>query len=242
MYDVAKSSREAMKAKARRLASADSGKVDSSTFTPAEPLRADKKTGLRPVSKQHEFKAGGAASKPRADRPGRKHGGSVKREEGGAVTNPSEVANSMERLRETKTAKDASHVLPPPSEAMKRSGKAPQDVRGRKAGGRAARKSGGRAPNVTVVINDKGSKEQLPQSVKAPPMQGQMPMVQPPVQNMPMPVQRPEQMPSPAARNAPLALKTGGRVSKVAKSYKDMSAGAGSGEGRLQKTDIAKRK
>jgi hypothetical protein len=33
--------------------------------------------------------------------------------------------------------------------------------------------------------------------------------------------------------------KSGGRVSKVASSYKDMEAGAGSGEGRLQKTDIA---
>ena len=38
-----------------------------------------------------------------------------------------------------------------------------------------------------------------------------------------------------------MARKSGGRVSKVAKSYKDMEAGAGSGEGRLQKTDIAKR-
>jgi len=35
--------------------------------------------------------------------------------------------------------------------------------------------------------------------------------------------------------------KSGGRVTKVAKSYQDMEAGAGSGEGRLQKTDIAKR-
>ncbi len=35
--------------------------------------------------------------------------------------------------------------------------------------------------------------------------------------------------------------KEGGRISKVASSYKDMTAGAGSGEGRLQKTDIAKR-
>ena len=34
--------------------------------------------------------------------------------------------------------------------------------------------------------------------------------------------------------------KSGGRISKVAKSYKDMTAGSGSGEGRLQKTDIAK--
>jgi hypothetical protein len=38
-----------------------------------------------------------------------------------------------------------------------------------------------------------------------------------------------------------MARKAGGRISKVASSYKDMTAGAGSGEGRLQKTDIAKR-
>jgi hypothetical protein len=38
-----------------------------------------------------------------------------------------------------------------------------------------------------------------------------------------------------------MGRKAGGRISKVAKSYKDMTAGAGSGEGRLQKTDIAKR-
>jgi hypothetical protein len=34
---------------------------------------------------------------------------------------------------------------------------------------------------------------------------------------------------------------SGGRISKIASSYKDMQAGAGSGEGRLQKTDIAKK-
>ena len=34
--------------------------------------------------------------------------------------------------------------------------------------------------------------------------------------------------------------KAGGRVTKIAKSYKDMQAGSASGEGRLQKTDIAK--
>jgi hypothetical protein len=38
----------------------------------------------------------------------------------------------------------------------------------------------------------------------------------------------------------PIGRKAGGRITKVAKSYKDMEAGAGSGEGRLQKTDIAK--
>jgi hypothetical protein len=38
----------------------------------------------------------------------------------------------------------------------------------------------------------------------------------------------------------PMPRKSGGRVTKVAKSYKDMEAGSGGGEGRLQKTDIAK--
>jgi hypothetical protein len=37
-----------------------------------------------------------------------------------------------------------------------------------------------------------------------------------------------------------MARKSGGRISKIASSYKDMTAGSGSGEGRLQKTDIAK--
>jgi hypothetical protein len=38
-----------------------------------------------------------------------------------------------------------------------------------------------------------------------------------------------------------MARKAGGRITKVASSYKDMEAGAGGGEGRLQKTDIAKK-
>jgi len=39
----------------------------------------------------------------------------------------------------------------------------------------------------------------------------------------------------------PMPRKAGGRITKTAHSYKDMEAGAGSGEGRLQKTEIAKR-
>jgi hypothetical protein len=62
---------------------------------------------------------------------------------------------------------------------------------------------------------------------------------------MPMPVPIPmggaPMSPAGGAGAAPMARKSGGRISKVAKSYKDMEAGAGSGEGRLQKTDIAKR-
>lgn len=67
----AKSLREAMKAKAKRLAGASSEKVDSSTFTPAEPLDADVKTGMRPISRR-AFKTGGKVegedNERRADR------------------------------------------------------------------------------------------------------------------------------------------------------------------------------
>ena len=52
----------------------------------------------------------------------------------------------------------------------------------------------------------------------------------------------PAMMPPPPMGAGPMARKAGGRISKVAKTYKDMTAGSGSGEGRLQKTDIAKKK
>jgi len=287
MYEMAKSAREALKSKARRLAGADEGKVDATSVKRPAAFTASKKAGAAPVNPR-AYKKGGAVKK---------------REEGGAVTNPSEVANSMENLRETRTAKAARRALPPPSEAAARSGKAPQDVPGRKCGGmakRPGRKSGG---GVTVINIGKGASD-APMKVPAP-APVPMPMAQPPMQPAPMPA--PQQMPPPAARNAPLALKTGGRanggktpaatsgsdvtnygeaeaskkinaamaarrsgkdtseisyngkpykpgtfgetprkaggrVTKVAKSYKDMRAGAGSGEGRLQKTDIAKGK
>ena len=54
----AKSLREAMKAKAKRLAGASSEKADSSNFTPAEPLKSEAKTGMRPISRR-AFKVGG---------------------------------------------------------------------------------------------------------------------------------------------------------------------------------------
>lgn len=59
MSDMAKQARAAMKAKASRLTTADPHqKVDSSTWTPAEPLNTEAKTGLRPISRR-AFKKGG---------------------------------------------------------------------------------------------------------------------------------------------------------------------------------------
>lgn len=79
MYQTAKKAREAMKSKAKRLASdRPLQKVDSSTFTPPELLNADVKTGLRPISRR-AYKSGGkvdgSCGPMRADRKARKSGG-----------------------------------------------------------------------------------------------------------------------------------------------------------------------
>jgi len=59
MSDMAKEARAAMKAKAKRLTTADPNqKVDSSTWSPPEPLNTDVKTGMRPISRR-AFKSGG---------------------------------------------------------------------------------------------------------------------------------------------------------------------------------------
>ncbi len=76
----AKTLRAAMKEKAKRLATSSSAKVDSSTFTPAEPLDSEAKTGMRPISRR-AFKTGGKvegmACAPRADRKPRMNGGRI---------------------------------------------------------------------------------------------------------------------------------------------------------------------
>lgn len=77
MYGEAKKAREAMKAKAKRLAGEKTQKVDSSTWTPPEPLNADVKTGMRPISRR-AYKSGGkvagAEATKRADRKPRGNG------------------------------------------------------------------------------------------------------------------------------------------------------------------------
>ena len=129
---------------------------------------------------------------------------------------------------------------------MKKGGKAQPERMARKAGGRA--KKGG--TNVNIMIQTKPA----PAMGGAP--MGDMPMPKPPG-GLPVPVPPPGMstppmggMPMPAPAPAlggglpggmpPMARKSGGRITKVAKSYKDMEAGSGGAEGRLQKTDIAK--
>lgn len=128
-------------------------------------------------------------------------------------------------------------------------------------GGRIARATGGKTKgkgktDVNIVIaagKPAGGPEMAP---PAGPMRppGAMPVpVPPPGMAGAAPAGIPVPMPAgappaaglgagaPGMGNLPLPRKAGGRVSKIAKSYKDMTAGAASGEGRLQKSDIAKR-
>jgi hypothetical protein len=80
MSETAKRAREALKSKAKRLAGAQAEKVDASSFTPAPPMNADVKTGMRPISPRAFKKGGkvaGGVAKVRADRVQRKAGGKV---------------------------------------------------------------------------------------------------------------------------------------------------------------------
>lgn len=81
MSELAKKSREANKNKAKRLSSEKYERVDSSDWTPAEPLNGDVKTGMRPISRRAFKKGGkvhGECGPVRLDRKPRKSGGSVK--------------------------------------------------------------------------------------------------------------------------------------------------------------------
>ena len=101
MYQMAKTAREKMKAKAKSLAGERDQKVDSSDWSPAAPINADAKTGLRPIS-QRQYKKGGKVSgeapKPRADRMARKSGGrTVEKDIGVGMANKDMRAANKDR-------------------------------------------------------------------------------------------------------------------------------------------------
>jgi hypothetical protein len=334
MYEMAKKGRDALKAKARRMAAGDSMKVDSSDWTPAPLLKADMKTGARPVGGGRLYAKGGKvdgkAPKHRADRPGRatggatsakateiadavvsrnarkalgtahlgafKHGGKTsiptaketlstkdiigannivpkraatpkpykaggrtKKAGAGSVVkgiidkitgykSPMQTAKEQYgqvgksgSARYTESDKTAmkemvsgKSEMPSPEEAAESAGRT-----GDKRGGRTGKKTGG---GVTLNIINK-------RETPLPAMGGDM-MPPPPPPMPPMGAAPPPPNPAlmqmaagapPAGPMMPPGRKAGGRITKVASSYKDMEAGAASGEGRLQKTDIAEK-
>ena len=129
MYELAKKSREALKNKARRLAGEKDQKVDSSTFTPAEPLNADIKTGMRPISRR-AYKTGGKvegeACAPRMDRKPRKSGGKAMEEKAEAKEYTKAKIN-----RDVKAANEEREGI--------------KHIGGLKTGGRAKKQTGGKA-------------------------------------------------------------------------------------------------
>jgi len=106
-------------------------------------------------------------------------------------------------------------------------------------GGRA-KKSG--KTNINIVIaTGKGQQGMQPDMPPPPGPQGvPIPMPSsPPQAGAPMPMPIPMPMGGPGAGPAPMPRKAGGRTYR---SHKDMDAGAGSGLGRLEKTEIQKHK
>ncbi len=158
MYEMAKKGRDAMKSKARKLAGEKTQKVDSSDWSPAEPLNADAKTGMRPVSRR-AFKSGGkvtgATCDMRADRKPRKaSGGSTPSSKD--TYEPAMAKGNQENARaayeEGRTPKKAGGKVeqPPVDRYINRDLKKANDYRdgkkhigGMKKGGRTKKMNGG---------------------------------------------------------------------------------------------------
>jgi hypothetical protein len=103
-------------------------------------------------------------------------------------------------------------------------------------------KKGGKT-DINIVINAGKSEPRHPEAAMRRPAPDMMPPPPPMDAGAGAPAMPPMGPPGAGPMlppGLPIGRKAGGRITKVAKSYKDMEAGTGSGEGRLQKTDIAK--
>ena len=152
MYEMAKKAREAMRGKAKRLSGEKDGKTDSSNWTPAEPLNADVKTGMRPISKR-AFKKGGKVEGESMDC----HAGRQPRKSGGrAITADSLINRNQKEANESREGKKHIGGLKSGGRAKKAVGGIPTDTL-KKAltmsqgmmnkGGRAGRNDGGKSPD-----------------------------------------------------------------------------------------------
>ena len=124
MYEMAKKAREAMRGKAKRLSGEKDQKVDSSNWTPAEPLNADVKTGMRPISKQG-YKRGGKIAGAKAD----VHAGRKPRKSGGrAITADSLINRDQKEANEDREGKKHIGGMKKGGRAEKAMGGSPTDM------------------------------------------------------------------------------------------------------------------
>jgi hypothetical protein len=152
MYDMAHKAREAMKGKAKRLAGEKDSKTDSSDWTPAAPLNADVKTGMRPISKR-AYKKGGKVEGEKMDC----HAGRKPRKSGGrAITADSLINRDQKEANEGREGKKHIGALKTGGRAGKALGGVPADTIKKammmaqgnmKKGGRIGRDEGGKAPD-----------------------------------------------------------------------------------------------
>jgi hypothetical protein len=197
------------------------------------------------------------------DQMSKKHGGKIKKAEGG-------LASKLNELTGYKSpAEKQQEGMPDPKKNIAvdyRKMKSDTDKLDRmaspyKKGGRTAKATGGGLfgalkgaakkmskkggkTDINIVINAGKSEPRHPEAAMRRPAPDMMPPPPPPMDAGAGAPAMPPMGPAGAGPmlppGLPIGRKAGGRITKVAKSYKDMEAGTGSGEGRLQKTDIAK--
>jgi hypothetical protein len=248
---MAKRARRDMRAKAERLAGTDPHrKVDASSWTPNEPLNADRKTGARPI-RPRIYKIGG---KVQGDRAPRDPGRSARASGGRTETGPLSMANvPAENARDLgsfhiggyknggslKAGIDMADIKKA-VHAHDRQRHEGQPLTKLARGGRA--KSG--KTNINIVITQpKADQPQLPpQGVVRPPVPPIMPPSMPPGGAPPMGAGPPGGLAPPMGPPPPMRARGGKVGHRKYRSAADMDAGALSGLGRLEKTEIQEHK
>lgn len=144
-----KQAKAAMNEKISRMTGGgDAVGVDASDWCPSEPLNADVKTGMRPVSRR-QFKRGGKVMKTEAKGEGKaamKRADRAKRKDGGKAIADAIVNRDMKEANESRAGK--------------------KHIGGMKAGGRAKRDLGGGLPgggSVSGIPTGTGSKSLMRQ-------------------------------------------------------------------------------